>query len=141
MKRIVPIKLVSLICSPTCISTLYRPGSRQPTGGQFEIAAVILQGGGMASSLTIVPGRYCPPVRHTTAGHEPLIVLMKQEHDKNSRDVRKEPLGGFNRHDFVRTLKTQPLLKIFRQSDGTKHTLRWRIEIVDLRVLYAILKF
>src|SRR5512141_2403951 len=33
VKRIVPIRLISLICSPTWISTLYRPGFHVPCGG------------------------------------------------------------------------------------------------------------
>jgi len=34
VKRIVPIRLISLTCSPTWISTLYRPGFHAPCGGE-----------------------------------------------------------------------------------------------------------
>src|SRR4029077_18363378 len=34
VKRIVPIRLISLTCSPTWISTLYRPGFHAPFGGE-----------------------------------------------------------------------------------------------------------
>src|SRR5574338_943994 len=109
------------------------PASRR--GRQFEIAAVILQGDvhGVFADDRPWYGTGHLFGRTTAEDLEPLIVLMKREYDKNSRSMRREPLCGFDRHDFVSALKSKSLLKIFCQRDGTKHTLRGRIEIVGLR--------
>jgi hypothetical protein len=71
---------------------------------------------------------------------ESLIMLVKEEHNKNRRTVSAEPVGRFHRYDFVRTLGAQFLVKSFRCRNGAEQALRRSVEVVGGDVLGAVLK-
>ena len=51
---------------------------------------------------------------------EPLIMLVKMEHDKDAGSVGLEPVGRFHRHNFMRTVKAQLFVESFRRCNSLK---------------------
>ena len=110
--------------------------------GECEITSVVFE----RNVHSILPDHHCGVeagyrFREAASDHlESLIMLVKEEYNKNCRGIGAELVGRFHRHNFVRTVKAQFLVKSFRCRDGTEQTLRWSIEVVWDDVLGAVLK-
>ena len=71
---------------------------------------------------------------------EPLIMLVKVEHNEDCWGIGTEPVGRFHRHDLMRTVKAQFLVESFRRCNGAEQALRRGVEVVGGDVLGAVLK-
>ena len=79
--------------------------------------------------------------RETASEHlEPLIMLVKAEHNEDCRGIGTQPVGRFHRHDLVRTVKAQFLVESFCCRNGAEQALRRGVEVVGRDVLGAVLK-
>jgi len=71
---------------------------------------------------------------------EPLIMLVKVEHNEDCWGIGTESVGRFHRHDLVRTVKAQFLVESFRRRNRAEQALRRSVEVVGGDVLRAVLK-
>src|SRR5215813_8998586 len=78
--------------------------------------------------------------REATPEHlESLIMLVEMEYDEDGLGIGTKPVGRFDRHYLVGTVKTQFLVESFRCRNRAKQTLRRSVEVVGDDVLGAVL--
>ena len=133
VKRIVPIRLISLICFSHVDFHFVSAGFPcAPWRGECEIAAVVFERNVhriLSDRYRGIETGYC--FREAASEHlESLIMLVKVEHDEDRRSIGTKPVGRFHWHDFVRTVKAQFLVESFRRRNGAEQALRWSVEVV-----------